>query len=54
VTSDGEQRIDRGSVNFVMPGVGHGFRAGEGFTDLACMLRSEATQFDLPWPGDRA
>jgi len=49
VTADGEQRVSRGSVIFVAPGAGHGFRAGEGLVVLNCMLRVEATQFDLPW-----
>ena len=49
VTSEGEQRISRGSVIFVAPGVSHGFRAGEGLVVLNCILRVEATQFDLPW-----
>ncbi len=49
VTAEGEQRIGRGAVIFVTPGVGHGFRAGEGLVVLNCMLRVEATQFDLPW-----
>jgi AraC family L-rhamnose operon transcriptional activator RhaR len=49
MTADGEQRISRGSVIFVTPGVGHGFRAGEGLVVFNCILRVEATQFDLPW-----
>ena len=48
-TVSGEQRIQRGSVIFVPPGVGHGFRAGDGLVVLNCMLRAEAAQFDLPW-----
>ncbi len=49
MTSEGEQRLTRGSVIFVAPGVGHGFRMGEGLVVYNCMLRVEATQFDLPW-----
>ena len=48
-TVEGEQRIRRGSVIFVPPGVGHGFRAGDGLVVLNAMLRAEAAQFDLPW-----
>jgi AraC family L-rhamnose operon transcriptional activator RhaR len=49
VTSAGEERLRRGSVVFVAPGVSHGYRAGEGLVVLNCMLRVEATEFDLPW-----
>lgn len=57
VTDAGEARIGRGTVIFVPPGAGHGFRAGvrhgakagEGLLVLNCILRLEATEFDLPW-----
>jgi AraC family L-rhamnose operon transcriptional activator RhaR len=45
----GEQRVHRGSVVFVAPGVSHGWRMGEGLVVYNCMLRVEAAQFDLPW-----
>lgn len=49
MAGESEQRIGRGSVIFIVPGVSHGFRVGEGLVVLNCMLRVEATQFDLPW-----
>jgi len=48
-TPTGEQRVHRGSVVFVAPGVGHGWRLGEGLVVFNCMIRVEAAQFDLPW-----
>jgi AraC-like DNA-binding protein/mannose-6-phosphate isomerase-like protein (cupin superfamily) len=49
MTGSGEQRVHRGSVVFVTPGVSHGWRMGEGLVVYNCMLRVEAAEFDLPW-----
>ena len=49
MTSAGEQRVQRGSVIFVAPGVSHGYRMGEELVVYNCFLRVEAAQFDLPW-----
>ena len=49
MTSAGEQRVRRGSVIFVAPGVSHGYRMGEDLVVYNCFLRVEAAQFDLPW-----
>ncbi len=49
MTSAGEQRIHRGSVVFVAPGAGHGYRLGDHLVVYHCFLRIEAAQFDLPW-----
>jgi AraC family L-rhamnose operon transcriptional activator RhaR len=48
-TTAGEQRVHRGTVIFVGPGISHGWRMGEGLVVYNCMLRVEAAQFDLPW-----
>ncbi len=49
MTSASEQRVRRGSVVFVAPGVSHGWRMGEELVVYNCMLRVEAAEFDLPW-----
>ena len=48
-TTAGEQRVHRGTVIFVSPGISHGWRMGESLVVYNCMLRVEAAQFDLPW-----
>ena len=49
VSGGGDQRVGRGSVVFVAPGLSHGWRMGEGLVVYNCMLRVEAADFDLPW-----
>jgi AraC family L-rhamnose operon transcriptional activator RhaR len=47
--STGDQRIRRGTVIFIAPGISHGYRMGEDLVVYNCFLRVEAAQFDLPW-----
>jgi AraC family L-rhamnose operon transcriptional activator RhaR len=49
MTSSADQRVSRGSVVFVAPGLSHGWRMGEGLVVYNCVLRVEAAEFDLPW-----
>jgi AraC family L-rhamnose operon transcriptional activator RhaR len=49
MTAAGEQRVHRGTVIFVAPGVAHGYRMGEDLVVYNGFLRVEAAQFDLPW-----
>ncbi len=49
VTTAGEQRVGRGTVIFVAPGVSHGFRMGKDLVVYNCFIRTEAARFDLPW-----
>lgn len=49
MASAGEQRVRRGSVVFVAPGVSHGFRLGDDLVVYNCLLRTETAKFDLPW-----
>lgn len=48
-TAAGEQRVERGTVVFVAPGVSHGYRMGKDLVVYNCFIRIEAAQFDLPW-----
>ena len=48
-TSLGERAVQPGSVIFVPPGAGHGYRLCNDLRVYNCFLRSEVAQFELMW-----
>jgi AraC family L-rhamnose operon transcriptional activator RhaR len=49
VSAAGSHPVRRGSVIFIIPGVGHGWELCKDLVVYNCFVRAEAARFDLSW-----
>jgi AraC family L-rhamnose operon transcriptional activator RhaR len=48
-SGDRQHPVRRGTAILIPPGAIHGYQLGEDLVVYNCFVRTEATQFDLPW-----